>query len=255
MQTTKKLNIHHTDLKRVTPLKSGFDQPPLKLVPTKEQIFDNTVRDKVMTRKRKTSQHPLRDLRLKSSFTLEELAELTEMSPSYLSRLESGTRRLNADILQRLSIALSCNPAELLPYTNPHVVSYVDHKETVAPKIKVVSNESLSSSPAQKINTQKVYSCDQITGSEILTYANRKASQIITDTAKLLYKDANVLVIQNDEKSFIAKILDIKRGQFADQPVHLTLEFINNENSREQCQIVRNSVKAVYCIIGHIEAE
>ena len=74
-------------------------------------------RNKVLSRKRKRSKHPLRELRIRSGYTLEDLAEVIHMSPSYLSRLESGSRRLNADIMQRLSQALSCSPAELLPHT------------------------------------------------------------------------------------------------------------------------------------------
>lgn len=74
-----------------------------------------TEHNKMLIRRRKRSQHPLRDLRLKRGFTLEELAELTSLSPSYLSRLESGSRRLNADILQRIATILACHPGDLLP--------------------------------------------------------------------------------------------------------------------------------------------
>lgn len=58
--------------------------------------------------------HPLRDIRLSRGFTLEELAELSQLSPSYLSRLESGTRRLNIDTINRLSSALQCSANDLL---------------------------------------------------------------------------------------------------------------------------------------------
>lgn len=74
-----------------------------------------TAHNKMLVRRRKRSQHPLRELRLKRGFTLEELAELTALSPSYLSRLESGSRRLNADILQRIATILACHPGDLLP--------------------------------------------------------------------------------------------------------------------------------------------
>lgn len=109
----------------------------IKIVPTGNDAFDNVTktadlpntvtpfiqpqpvmpRNKVLLRKRKRSKHPLRELRIRAGFTLEELAESIKMSPSYLSRLESGSRRLNADIIERLAHALSCNPAELLPYS------------------------------------------------------------------------------------------------------------------------------------------
>ncbi|MEN8236679.1 MAG: helix-turn-helix domain-containing protein [Pseudomonadota bacterium] len=63
---------------------------------------------------RRTHSHPLRDIRLSRGLTLEELSELSKLSPSYLSRLESGSRRLNVDTINRLSQALNCQPSALL---------------------------------------------------------------------------------------------------------------------------------------------
>ncbi|MBP6985611.1 MAG: XRE family transcriptional regulator [Alphaproteobacteria bacterium] len=62
--------------------------------------------------------HPLRDLRLSREMTLEELAEISGLSPSYLSRLESGSRRLNVDTINKLSDALRCDPSDLLSSTD-----------------------------------------------------------------------------------------------------------------------------------------
>ena len=56
----------------------------------------------------------LKYLRKKNGYTLETLSEITNVSISYLSRLESGTRRLNTDLIRRLSHAFRCSPAELL---------------------------------------------------------------------------------------------------------------------------------------------
>lgn len=56
----------------------------------------------------------LKYLRKKNGYTLEMLSEITNISISYLSRLESGSRRLNTDLIKRLSHAFSCDPAELL---------------------------------------------------------------------------------------------------------------------------------------------
>lgn len=66
----------------------------------------------------RTSSHPLRDIRLSRDMTLEELAEVSGLSPSYLSRLESGSRRLNVDTINRLSDALRCEPSDLLSPTD-----------------------------------------------------------------------------------------------------------------------------------------
>lgn len=74
-------------------------------------------KNKMLARKRKRSKHPLRELRIRAGMTLEELAIEINSSPSYLSRLESGARRLNADTIDRLSKVLLCSPAELLPHS------------------------------------------------------------------------------------------------------------------------------------------
>jgi DNA-binding Xre family transcriptional regulator len=62
----------------------------------------------------KRKQSILKKLRRERGLTLELLSQLAEVSPSYLSRLENGTRRLNTDIIDRLSAALGCEPSELL---------------------------------------------------------------------------------------------------------------------------------------------
>jgi transcriptional regulator with XRE-family HTH domain len=75
------------------------------------QIPSRSRRGRKSSRK---SSHPLRDIRLSQGMTLEELSDMSKLSPSYLSRLESGTRRLNVDTIDRLSKALQCNPSDLL---------------------------------------------------------------------------------------------------------------------------------------------
>lgn len=63
---------------------------------------------------RRNKQSSLKMLRRSRGLTLEGLSELTGISPSYLSRLEGGARRLNTDLLERLSAVLGCQPGELL---------------------------------------------------------------------------------------------------------------------------------------------
>jgi transcriptional regulator with XRE-family HTH domain len=60
------------------------------------------------------SSNNLKNLRKEKKLTLEKLAELSSLSPSYLSRLEVGTRRFNMDILQKLSHILECHPSDLI---------------------------------------------------------------------------------------------------------------------------------------------
>lgn len=68
----------------------------------------------VPTRKRRRLKSGLRDQRLKRGLSLVELARLTGLTASYLSRLENGSRRLNSDIIKTISEALRCKPADLL---------------------------------------------------------------------------------------------------------------------------------------------
>lgn len=103
------LNTCFIDSKPVPPLAANDSKET-----SRSYSKSRTAHNKMLMRRRKRSQHPLRDLRLKRGFTLEELAELTTLSPSYLSRLESGSRRLNADILQRIATILGCHPGDLL---------------------------------------------------------------------------------------------------------------------------------------------
>lgn len=72
------------------------------------------MREKVGRKRKDAPMTHLKYLRKKSGYTLETLSEITNISISYLSRLESGSRRLNTDLIRRLSHAFSCSPAELL---------------------------------------------------------------------------------------------------------------------------------------------
>jgi len=70
----------------------------------------------------------LKYLRKRNGYTLETLSEITSISISYLSRLESGARRLNTDLIKRLSHAFSCDPSELLQEISheSHLITPID---------------------------------------------------------------------------------------------------------------------------------
>ena len=78
----------------------------------------------------------LKYLRKRSGYTLEMLSEITSISISYLSRLESGSRRLNTDLIRRLSHAFGCEPAELLQEVShdSHVVTPVEFNKRRKPE-------------------------------------------------------------------------------------------------------------------------
>jgi transcriptional regulator with XRE-family HTH domain len=90
--------------------------------------FDNNVSDtEAGKRKKDSSMTHLKYLRKRNGYTLEALSEITGISISYLSRLESGSRRLNTDLIRRLSHAFSCEAAELLQeVSHENIVTPVD---------------------------------------------------------------------------------------------------------------------------------
>ena len=76
--------------------------------------FEKQLRERISKRKSQSPMTHLKYLRKRSGYTLETLSEITSISISYLSRLESGSRRLNTDLIKRLSHAFGCTPSELL---------------------------------------------------------------------------------------------------------------------------------------------
>lgn len=62
----------------------------------------------------------LRYYRLRQHLTLRQLADRTQLSVSYISRMESGNTPLSPRVLEKLSRVLECDPEQLskssLPY-------------------------------------------------------------------------------------------------------------------------------------------
>ncbi len=57
----------------------------------------------------------LRNLRIKSGYTQQELAEMVKIRQNTLSQYETGRRKLTAAVAERLSRVLNCPPEDLLP--------------------------------------------------------------------------------------------------------------------------------------------
>ncbi len=57
---------------------------------------------------------PIRELRVMKGLTIKEISDITKLSQSYISRLETGARRLNEDTIRLLSRALDCAPQDLM---------------------------------------------------------------------------------------------------------------------------------------------
>jgi transcriptional regulator with XRE-family HTH domain len=57
----------------------------------------------------------VREWRQRRHLTIEELARRSRTTPSQISKLERGERRLTVDWMERLAAALSCRSQDLLP--------------------------------------------------------------------------------------------------------------------------------------------
>lgn len=98
----------------------------------------------VKTRKRRNTSNPLRQVRVESGLTLDDLAESSGLSPSYLSRLEGGSRRLNMEILELLCETLSCHQDVLMPMTKlPEKTDYAK-KVSAGPIASVASIKKMT---------------------------------------------------------------------------------------------------------------
>ncbi len=78
----------------------------------------------------------LRELRKRQGLTLEQVAQRAHTTNQQIHRLETGKRRLTHEWMVRVSRALGCHPADLLPDTAPRraaVVGYVGAGEEVYP--------------------------------------------------------------------------------------------------------------------------
>lgn len=53
-------------------------------------------------------------LRKKAGITIDQLAERTGYSKSYINKLKAAKKRLNSDVLEKLAAALHCNPSDFL---------------------------------------------------------------------------------------------------------------------------------------------
>lgn len=95
-----------------------------------DELDNAEIETQVYRRRRDAPITHLKFLRKKSGYTLESLSRITNISISYLSRLESGARRLNTDLIRRLSEAFNCDPAELLQESS-HDVAIVTPVATV----------------------------------------------------------------------------------------------------------------------------
>lgn len=242
---------------------------------------------KYRRRKRWQARNPLRDLRVDKGYTLEELAAATGLSPSYLSRLESGSRRLNADIIQKLSDILKCSPADLLPFANGPTSSqnvFPQHGNVEPLPIRDTSNQNAAvdfpvygavydngalafdfSKPQDWIVRNPEFtgvSGAFAVGLSDNAFAPRYTQRdlLLAHPSKSLVAGAYVLVISSNDKAFLGRFdhwqsAAMTEGNFG--PVEPSPEDVLNltdfKDSNVTHSFVRKDIKNVYRIVGTME--
>jgi transcriptional regulator with XRE-family HTH domain len=231
--------------------------------------------NKLLTRKRKKSRHPLRDLRLQRGYTLEELAELTKLSPSYLSRLESGSRRLNADILQRIALVLSCHPGDLLPH-DAHTSKYIpqsswtkeaslgvsqdlplyklERRQDGTLTLDVTSTREWVNRPPEMTGVANAFAFSIADNDINPRYG--KSDRIFAHPARSLTPECYMLAVNAHDQAFVGQFMGW-HSDAAGQPDALelsVLEFSQNAYKEKKISIPRNELKASFRIVGTMEA-
>lgn len=267
------LNEPHQTEAYTTP----FEQPnPYGQLVSLGNAPQQNLKNKVALRKRKKSKHPLREFRIKRGFTLEELAELTRLSPSYLSRLESGTRRLNADVLHRLALVLSCHPGDLLMHDS-HSSRFISQSTAMNEQtsIAMVPQDLPLYSMRNEGNCQ-IIDFDHTTEwlprpPELLGVAGsfafavsddslgqryRKNDHVLAHPNKSLSPGCSIIVITRNDQTLIGQFVNWKNetNPIADTIVIRLTERIGNEDCMKEISLSKSNIKASYRIIGIMEA-
>jgi transcriptional regulator with XRE-family HTH domain len=281
-QTHSEIQVNRkpaNDTRLSSPHKLSFGD----VIPT---TYNSLATNKLLARKRRRSRHPLRDLRLQRGFTLEELANLTTLSPSYLSRLESGSRRLNADILQRLASVLSCHPGDLLT-SDAHVNKYksvihlaeqapLEHAQGFAPprlsapdlplyKLKLLNDKAWGidfdspaewiSRPQELVGISGALSFSLQASTEHTLPRYRAGDYIFAHPTRPLSQNCSVLLVTHDNCAYLGDFVGWHSQKDPNDSIRLRLYTPTKTLSTENIlNIDNNSIKALYRIIGSIES-
>ena len=247
--------------------------------------FQSNQPNKLMVRKRKHSQQPLRQLRTQRDLTLHKLAEITGLSSSYLSRLESGTRRFNVEILQKLAHALSCSVSSLLPLesqdqkgTNVHAHrtdSYDAHNIGSNPRfsapdlplyqLKFSDDQSCTlelESPAGWVNRphelQGVHNAISFQVDEDYNgHKYRPGEQVFAHPSRPLSQNCSVLAVTEDNRAFVGEFVGWSSQKGANDWMILRSYEASNTKEHSNDDLIHvpgETMKAVYRIIGSFEA-
>ncbi len=236
---------------------------------------------------RRSKQSNLKILRRARGLTLEALSELTGISPSYLSRLEGGARRLNTDLLEKLSSVLACQPGDLLNSestgfsgtnrapTHPSVIEVAhlnryEGKEQGVPPQKDLPVYTISTAlgvlpdnmsqastvdfstpadwilrPPQLLGINKAFAL--YVGDDGYAPRYMSGDTLLVHTSRPLLPRSSLIVLTKDEHVLVRQF----HGWCQDT---ILLSLFENVTNSDIQSIPKDDLKAVYKIIGTIEA-
>lgn len=93
-----------------------------------------------------TESNRIREVRKQHGLTLEQLAAEADISTGYLSRIESGKRGADLDIVAKLAAALGVSPRDLVAKeenTSVRLMGYVGAGAEILPEFEQVSSDGL----------------------------------------------------------------------------------------------------------------
>lgn len=212
----------------------------------------------------------LKDLRKKRGFTLAELAELTGISPSYISRLEAGGRRMNSDLLMKFSSALGCSEYELVKShlniegEHPHQkmdkeVSYLPQKDL--PVYKLLPGDAV---PGGKAEDYPVGNFDALDHKVfrlpyLLGIKSAFALQIASDENAPKYRKGDLVFINPDKPIskgnpivLISEKNEVIIGELTEWDD--TMIVVKNFKSEKTAKFSRKELQASYPIICTLDS-
>lgn len=212
---------------------------------------------------KKSHSYTLRSLRKSKGYTLADIASLTGLSPSYISRLEAGDRRYNSDVLAKLAAVLGCNEYDLLKKTDdgmPAVkeTTYVPQKDL--PLYKCIAGNAIPGGKESdyaiadfETPSSRIFRIPPLLGIkaafafQIVDNINfpkyKKGDLLFVHTERPIARNCPVILISLENKVIVGELIDW-------DDVSVTIKHFGQiENVRFE----KKSLQATYSIIGSFD--
>jgi len=218
----------------------------------RELLKAHSISKEVYLSERKKQGQILKKYRKFRNLTLIDLAKLSGICASYISRLESGQRRYNSDLLQKLSKALGCSSYDLLNIKNDVLKSKVSihvPKKNLPVYETMFSDKKIGEYNYGLVNfnsvKQNVFRLPELIKSSsafavyiIQDFLNYKLGDLVfIDPEAAIYENANVFLITEDNLFMFCFIKEVCDDCF----------LINND-----FKVYKKDFKNIYPVIGVI---